>query len=281
MVTNQPLSTSKASREDESAEVAAEVLQARPADPAAASAPSPAVGPGSLLDSSGPILPSPSTGKAFRRWSRSQCRQYRKLEAVLGYWLVKNYSVHWVTLTGTRGSERKDLSRHYQVLLKRIEREYGEKPRYFKVVTNEGPQGVIHCFWAFRPALVAPMFIPHEWLSAQWSEIHGAPIVWIRRVGGRGNDSQRVAKYSISQYATGGQGTSYVRGDWSQELGLPGPIAPILRSTRRKLRDAAWPLPWQASWREVHATVRELLLHGVAECRDRRLVLWNGEVDWL
>jgi hypothetical protein len=55
----------------------------------------------------------------------------------------------------------------------------------------------------------------------------------------------------------------------------------MLWATRRKLRDLAWPLPWQVTWRDVHTTVRELLLHGATEYRGHRLVLWGGKVDLL
>ena len=155
-------------------------------------------------------------------WTRQQCRTHRRLRLVLAAWLKLNYSVLFVTLSGTPDSSRRQLSRHYNSLLQRIERAYQVRPWYFKCITTEGPQGVIHALWAFPrvSAKVLPLFIPWEWLSSRWLKIHGAWNVAIKRVGSSSTDVRKLSRYVINQYLSRGQGSQYVRGDWSRALGL-------------------------------------------------------------
>lgn len=160
--------------------------------------------------------------RAYIPWTRRQCRTHRRLRLVLAAWLKLNYSVLFVTLSGTPHSSRRQLSRHYNSLLQRIKRAYQVRPWYFKCITTEGPQGVIHALWAFPrlSAKVLPLFIPWQWLSSCWLEIHGAWNVAIKRVGSTSTDVRKLSRYVINQYLSRGQGSQYVRGDWSRALGL-------------------------------------------------------------
>jgi hypothetical protein len=65
---------------------------------------------------------------------------------------------------------------------------------YCKVKTNEG-NWVLHVI--FRGE-----YIPQEWLSKTWEELHGAKIVYIEKLYGNSEDSW-VFGYSIFELARG------------------------------------------------------------------------------
>lgn len=108
-------------------------------------------------------------------------------------------NVRFLTLTSSPQSNWRKLNAHFQVLRKRIERNFG-KIEYIKFKTNEG-YGVLHVVY------VGP-FIPQRWLSRNWNEIHGARIVDIRKVRGE----KRIARYLISAYLVT---QTFVRMSWS------------------------------------------------------------------
>lgn len=70
-----------------------------------------------------------------------------------------------------------------------ISKKFGD---YFKVSTTEG-YGVIHIVYSGD-------YIPRDWLSKNWNEIHGSFIVDIRYPRG---DSFKATMYVISQYVAG------------------------------------------------------------------------------
>jgi hypothetical protein len=62
-----------------------------------------------------------------------------------------------------------------------VEREFGFKGiEQFVLETTEG-NGVLHMVWAWRGA--RSFYVPQAWLSEQWEKIHGAPVVWVRKMG--------------------------------------------------------------------------------------------------
>jgi len=71
---------------------------------------------------------------------------------------------------------------------------------YMKFKTNEG-YGVLH-------VIFVGAFIPQQWLSRNWNEIHGAKIVDVREVRGE----KRLARYLISNYLVT---QTFVRMSWS------------------------------------------------------------------
>lgn len=109
--------------------------------------------------------------------------------------------LRFMTLTSSRVSEYRLLSRHLQVLRKRIARAFGFLPQYWKINTNEG-NGVMHI--VFKGG-----FIPHSWLSNAWSEIHGARIVDIRALRG---SPRKLANYLVGNYLCR---QSFERMSWS------------------------------------------------------------------
>ncbi len=81
--------------------------------------------------------------------------------------------LRFITLTSSEEVDSKRLNSDFEVLTKRVRRHFGSF-EYVKVKTDEG-NGVIHVIYA------GP-FIPQKWLSRNWGEIHGSPIVDIRKL---------------------------------------------------------------------------------------------------
>ena len=105
-----------------------------------------------------------------------------------------------MTLTSSPSSSFGELNEHFQVLRKRIKRKFGVRIDYIKFKTNEG-YGVLHIIFVGA-------FIPQQWLSRNWEEIHGAKIVDVREVRGE----KRLARYLISNYLVT---QTFVRMSWS------------------------------------------------------------------
>ena len=66
--------------------------------------------------------------------------------------------------------------------------------------------------WAIES--MNPVFIPQAWLSKEWEKIHGAKIVYIKRVRTNEWSLKCVSRYLVSQYLAGGQ-SEIVRCSWS------------------------------------------------------------------
>jgi len=115
-------------------------------------------------------------------------------------WSVDGFKVLWVTLTSSPSSSRPRLRKDFQALRKRIEHKFAfGLVEYVCVDTREG-HGVLHMLWACKSSR---FFIPQAWLSAQWAEIHGAPVVDVRAVGKGDGDARRLSRYMVTQYCAG------------------------------------------------------------------------------
>ena len=121
------------------------------------------------------------------KWSFKQNRAYHRLLSGLRRARTLGKPVRFMTLTSSPTSKWRQINPHFQVLRKRIERNFG-KIDYIKFRTNEG-HGVLHVVYVGT-------FIPQGWLSRNWNEIHGAYIVDIRKIRGE----KRIARYLISNY---------------------------------------------------------------------------------
>jgi len=150
--------------------------------------------PTASLDSNIQNLPKRSS------WSTKQKRAYQRLLSGLTRAKVLGKKVRFMTLTSSPSSSFGELNEHFQVLRKRIKRTFGVKIDYIKFKTNEG-YGVLHIIFVGA-------FIPQQWLSRNWEEIHGAKIVDIREVRGE----KRLARYLISNYLVT---QTFVRMSWS------------------------------------------------------------------
>ena len=219
-------------------------------------------------------------------WSRQQSRVFQRSVTMLKYWEARNYGVLWVTLTSSPESKpAEDLAYSHQRLRQRIERAdlamcdgkhcpHHDEPtghrlshidslEHLQIRTCEGPQGVIHAFWAWDRDRLRDgnhdrdLYIPQSWLSDQWAALHGADVplepgelsVWpqsaaghmerlsrdrapfvvdVRRVGPEHTEGEHkpehMAAYAASQYL-GAHGEALEHLGWSHQRSLGGPLA--------------------------------------------------------
>jgi len=157
-------------------------------------------------------------------WNRQQKRGYHRIQSCLQYWQGNGYQVLWVTLTTAEGGDVRELAYHHHVLRGRIERQLGYVGiQHYQVRTSEG-NGVLHILWAWRADngfRQRSFYVSQAWLSAQWREIHQAPVVWVCRVKrGRGSRN-RVSRYAMSQYVGQQVGYQYMSWSWGRTFGFP------------------------------------------------------------
>lgn len=139
-------------------------------------------------------------------WTSKQKRTYQRLLSGVKRALNANQRVRVITLTSAAGADTSPwggriLSKRWQVLRKRIQKQYGHL-EYFRLRTNEG-NGVLHIVYRGT-------YIPHSFIKRNWSEIHGAQIVFIQALYGR---SKRIAGYLASHYLAGHR--RFMRQSWS------------------------------------------------------------------
>lgn len=166
-------------------------------------------------------------------WTRKQKRGYHRVRSLLWFWECHDFQVLWVTLSTSPGGEAEQLTYRHKRLRQRIESQLGYKGlEYYQVRTEEG-HGVLHVFWAWR---VPPgerfrrFWISQEWLSAQWEQIHGAPIVWIKAYKPGRKSRNRLSRYVISQYVQDQCGYVNMCWSWKRSLGFPlGAVWGVLR----------------------------------------------------
>ncbi len=143
-------------------------------------------------------------------WSRMQKRVFQRSMS----WCIeargRGCQLFWVMLSTAPGGDASKLGKHFQELRRRIEREFKYELEYFSVRTREG-HGVLHQIWAIKAERA--VWIPQAWLADQWEKIHGARVVWIKRMGGRGRDVKKVSRYMVSQYLAGQK--ALVHASWS------------------------------------------------------------------
>jgi len=143
-------------------------------------------------------------GGSSSRWGSKQRRAYQRLLSGLNLAAARNQVVRIITLTTVPGPGYCDLKNPWQALRKRIERKFKTKVNYWRLRTNEGARGVLHILY------VGP-WIPQSWLSWNWKNLVGAPIVYIQQLKKR-RGSRRIANYMISNYMTHHQ---FMRQSWS------------------------------------------------------------------
>lgn len=134
--------------------------------------------------------------------TRQEKRAYQCLLTGLSIGSQNNAFYRFLTLTTKRGVCR-NMNKDFDLLKKRIQRAVYKRDgfrgfkfnRYFKMKTAEG-YGVMHIVYWGR-------YIPQEWLSKTWQEIHKSPIVDIR--AGYSNDKTNVrglVGYLLTNYLT-------------------------------------------------------------------------------
>jgi hypothetical protein len=141
--------------------------------------------------------------------------------------------------TATDG--KADLLRlHLQELRRRVERVLGfAHVEMFTVETSEG-NGVLHMVWAHEGP--QSFYIPQDWLSDQWTQIHGAPVVWVRKMRVDRKDIKCVGRYFALQYLSDQRG-ALVRMSWSwwrSRVALARGWEALKRAGRKRDEAATW-----------------------------------------
>ncbi len=166
-------------------------------------------------------------------WSRRQKRIYQRVQSLLSYWGAHGFMVRWVMLSTAPGGNADQLANHHDRLLKRIEREFGFPGiQHFFVRTREG-HGVLHCLWAWRGAY--PFYVPQAWLSEEWARLHGAEVVWIKKVRTGYRGRRGLSRYVVGQYVADQCGLVSMGWSWQKTFGFP--YVQVWARFRRVMRD--------------------------------------------
>lgn len=119
--------------------------------------------------------------------------------------LERGGSVRFLTLTSAAPCSEAVVHRHFRALMARLERR-GLVTGYIQC-PERTRSGLVHKHVLFRGS-----YVEQRLLSEWWRDIHGAPIVDIRRVRGLGGDSpwgrRKVASYMAKYMAKGGSPVS-------------------------------------------------------------------------
>ncbi len=214
------------------------------------------------------------------RWSQSQCKCYHRVRSLFTLWASHGYQLVWVMLSTAPGGEADKLSQHHKRLRQNLDRKLGfTGVQFFQVRTTEG-YGVLHVVWAWQGD--RPFFVKQNWLSNEWERIHGAPVVWVKRIGDGQQDREKVGRYIVDQNCGAG---SFVRFSWSW-WSLEMPLVKCWNS----LKDNASVtfLDPTARWgrrrefifpkREVVAAWEDLLRFGRAKLGDISLAIQGNEI---
>lgn len=139
-------------------------------------------------------------------WTAKQKRSYQRCLSGIKRAQNAGSRIRLITLTSALGADTSPwggriLSKRWQVLRKRIQKQYG-RLEYFRIRTSEG-NGVLHIVYK------GP-YIPHAFIKRNWKDIHGASIVFIQALKGK---STRISGYLASHYM--GSHTGFTRQSWS------------------------------------------------------------------
>jgi hypothetical protein len=148
--------------------------------------------------------------RIFKPWSKFVKRRYGQMLSWVKEARGRGCQLLRMDLTTASNIDKNTLKKHFQELRRRIEKKYGYRIEFYKIVTSEG-FGVYHLILAIEWARA--VWIPQAWLSEQWDKIHGSKIVYIRRMGNRKRDDTKVASYLCCQYLA--DQDKHVRVSWS------------------------------------------------------------------
>ena len=151
-----------------------------------------------------PRFSSPQPHK--KEWSRKQKRAYHRALSGLEVAHALNEHVRFITLTSSLSSPS-DIHRSFSKLVKRIRRNFGHF-EYF-AVRETTASGLIHIHLLYRGP-----FIPQEWLSNAWAEIHQASVVWIKHVDLKRDSKKKIASYLVKYLAKDPLGRFWASWNW-------------------------------------------------------------------
>ena len=143
-------------------------------------------------------------------WSRKQRRTFKHLTSWMSLQRGRGAQLFRVDLTSVPGTDEKNLTPWFKRLRRAVEIKFGYRVDYFKIQTEEG-NGVLHMVWAIVHG--GAVWIPQEWLSAEWEKITGAKVVYIKRIGKDKGNVRRIGRYCVQQYLAGQD--AIVRVSWS------------------------------------------------------------------
>ncbi len=195
------------------------------------------------------------------------------------YWLSHGYVLAWLNLTTAPNGTFEELAYQFKCLRQSIKRHFGFPIEFLEVQTREG-HGVIHAIIACQN----PRFwVGQKWLSSEWERIHGARIVWIKRIGKTAADGKRLSKYIVTQYCAGQRG--FVRFSWSWWL-TPVKIRKAWKALQclcsvtfqDPLAKWGWRREFMVSWAEILSTWDALLGEGWAMLGEKLLEVRSGTV---
>lgn len=127
-----------------------------------------------------------------RVYSKKQRRAFQRLMSGLTVGKSRSERLRFMKLTSSPESKDRDLNADFRALKMRILRKYHFKTKYWKIRTNEG-NGVLHIVFRGK-------YIPQEWLSAQWADIHKSPIVDIRSLYETRKGLTGIVFYLVGNY---------------------------------------------------------------------------------
>lgn len=184
-----------------------------------------------------------------RRWQCERCgrRNSRRLAARIMLTPVRRFATLTIRAdTDADPMEQLDqVNRAFRLLWKRIKRRHGRNARGYVKVVEFTARGTPH----LHVALDTP-FLAQSWLSEQWHELTGSPIVDIRAV----HTHRGLARY-LAKYLTKAIQTVAHRRKYSAARGwLPAHPTPAL---------APGELP--PAWRWTAATVEALSMAAQAQ----------------
>jgi hypothetical protein len=125
-------------------------------------------------------------------YTKKQRRAFQRLMSGLTVGKSRRERLRFMTLTSSPQSVGRNLNADFRALKMRILRKYHFKMKYWKIRTNEG-NGVLHIIFRGK-------YIPQQWLSKQWAEIHKSPIVDIRSLYETRKGLTGIAFYLVGNY---------------------------------------------------------------------------------
>jgi len=184
------------------------------------------------------------------------------------YWQSRGYQFLWVMLSTANGGNASKLAYDHKRLRLSLDRRLGfGGVQFFQVLTTEG-NGVLHVVWAWKGQ--RSFYVPQDWLSREWNRIHGAPVVWVRRVGNGQRDRDKVSRYVIQQYCGGQSG--FVRFSyswWSCDFAVAKCWETLKSLASVSFRDDSAKWGWR---REFIVPMSELVASWQALLRDGELI---------
>jgi hypothetical protein len=125
-------------------------------------------------------------------YTKKQRRAFQRLMSGLTVGKSRRERLRFMTLTSSPESLGRDLNADFRALKMRIFRKFHFKMKYWKIRTNEG-NGVLHII--FRGT-----YIPQEWFSARWADIHKSPVVDIRSLYETKKGLTGIVFYLVGNY---------------------------------------------------------------------------------